>query len=292
MRPLAFVASYPRSGNTFARTLLANYELSHLGGLNIDQVVQYGSGEKNEAIWRAVTGLAPERRPLDAFIQAMPQYYRIVRSSPGFGPLVMKSHTINTPINGKSPFDILPHDKVIYIVRHPMDVAISGANYNAIPLETMVEAMLLPGFYSNLPIGTYEVTGSWGEHVTHWRRETRCPVLVVTYRDLVGRTPEALSRMVEFIWGEADPARIAHAVEHSEFERQKAAESETGFKGAPPSFQGQFFREGRPGQWREAMPSALAERIEAAFGELMDEYGFERMGAQTPAASPARSSRA
>ncbi len=292
MRSLAFIASYPRSGNTFVRTLLANYEYGHLGCLSINEVAQYGGGEKNEAIWRAVTGVPAEQRQLDDYIKAMPQYYSIIRTTPGFGTLVTKTHMINMKVNGRLPFDLRSTDRVVYIVRHPMDVTLSYADYNDLDLDTMVDCMLRSGFYTNLPVGTFEVTGSWREHVTQWRDETRCPVLVVRYVDLVRQTSAQLTRIAEFIWGRADPARVAKAVECSSFERQKNEEARLGFEGALPSRRGAFFREGRPGQWRSAMPETLALRLESALGDLMDEFGFERYRTlETRAASRASSGR-
>jgi hypothetical protein len=142
------------------RTLLANYEYAHLGGLSINEVAQYGGGEKNEAIWRALTQTPPERRQLDQYIGLMPEYYSIMRLTPGFGPLVTKTQMINMKVNGRLPLDLKGADRVVYVVRHPMDVALSYAAYNDLDLDTMVDCMLRPGFYSNLPVGTFEVTGS------------------------------------------------------------------------------------------------------------------------------------
>ncbi len=111
-------------------------------------------------------------------------------------------------------------------------------------------------------------------------------MLVVRYVDLVRQTAAQLTRIADFIWGEADPDRIAKAVAFSTFERQQTEEARLGFDGAVASRRGAFFREGRPGQWRSAMPVHLAERLEDALGDLMDSFGFERFRAiETAAAS-------
>jgi len=57
MRPIVYLASYPRSGNTFLRALLANALAESGPPLGPREIAHFGAGEKHEALWRACTGL-------------------------------------------------------------------------------------------------------------------------------------------------------------------------------------------------------------------------------------------
>ena len=101
MRPIVYLASYPRSGNTFLRALLANYFAGADQPLTPQEIVFFGVGEKHEEVWRRTTGLDRRERTIQIEWAARQDYLAEVRAGPGSGPVFLKTHTLNGAVFGK-----------------------------------------------------------------------------------------------------------------------------------------------------------------------------------------------
>jgi len=277
MRPIVYVASYPRSGNTFLRALLANYFSDGDRPLTPREIAFFGAGEKHEPFWRQATGLDWRERSIEIEWAARRDYLAQVRAAPGAGPVFLKTHTLNGAVFGAPAFAFEPHDRIVYVVRHPLDVLVSGAHFFEIGLEVMADRMLLSGAFNTAAAGGYfEITGSWAENIGGWVTETRCPVLIVTYEALALATGVELRRVLDFA-GEAAPRdRADRAVRAAAFEVLQTGHAEQGFDQGPGRDpRHSFFRAGQPGQWRSALPPALAARMTSELGPFMRTFGYE-----------------
>jgi hypothetical protein len=176
MRPIVFLASYPRSGNTFLRALLSNYHAGLDRPLSVEEIADYGFGEKSEPIWAACTGMDATARSIRAEWLARPDYLRACRRLPGEGPLAFKTHTLNGAMFNAAAFNLCKADRVVYVVRHPFDVALSCAHFFDLDLEAMAERMLVAGAFNVTNGGApFEVTGSWLQNVAGWINEKSPP---------------------------------------------------------------------------------------------------------------------
>jgi len=277
VRPLAFLASYPRSGNTFLRALLANYRSGLDRPLGAEEIAAFGAGEQNEALWRWAANAPAETRTVEAQCFAREAYIDAYRQTPGEGPLVFKTHTLNGDIFGRRSFRFRPGDRIVYIVRHPLDVLVSAAAFFELSLEAMAERMRLPGAFNRVPPhGVFEVTGSWDEHVSGWLTETQAPLHLVRYETLAAETAGTLAEVLTFLDGGADAARVERAVAFSRFDILKRSAETDGFDQGPGrDRRAVFFREGRTGQGAALTPPGLQAELVAAFGPLIKALGFE-----------------
>lgn len=277
MRPIVYISSYPRSGNTFLRTLLANYLSGANRPLTPKDVAFFGAGEKQEAYWRDCTGQDWRQRTLETEWRARPAYFERVRAMPGEGPVHLKTHTLNGLVFGEPAFAFQPGDRIVYLVRHPLDVIVSGAHFFQTDLEAMAGRLLTSGAFNTSDGGYYEVTGSWAENVGGWTTETRCPVLLVRYDGLRAAPAAEFARILGFLGLEPEPARIERTLVHSAFEIQKAAHAEEGFDQGPGRDPRHlFYRVGEAGQWRTVLPRRLIDQVVESVGPYMDAFGFER----------------
>jgi hypothetical protein len=173
------LASYPTSGNTWTRFLLAN--LAHP-----DLEVGFGN---------------VHRLVLDPEVTVQRDFDRAPR------PRIIKTH---------SGFDPR-YRRVIYLVCDPRDVALSqyqslrreGRIGDEYPMADFIERFLTGEFTRDL--------GSWGESVGSWLA-TRCGdpgFLLLRYEDLLADTPRELTRVADFAGMPATPERISQAVERS-----------------------------------------------------------------------------
>jgi hypothetical protein len=276
MRPIVYLASYPRSGNTFTRALLANYFADGDRPLTPREIAFFGTGEKDEKIWRLVTGLDRQERTVQIEWAARQAYLAQVRNVAGSGPVFLKTHTVNGTVLGAPAFFFEPQDRIIYIVRDPLDVLVSAAHFFGLDIEAMAGRLLASGAFNTSDGGYFEVTGSWTENVSGWVTETACPVLIVLYEALRLDTAAQLRRMLEFLGEAPSQDRVDKATKAAGFEGLQAAHAEHGFyQGPGRDPRHSFFRAGQAGQWRSALPESVAARMIAELGPFRQTFGYD-----------------
>ncbi len=277
MSALFFLASYPRSGNTFLRVLLANYLNDGPGPVRLADLPQLVRGEHIEGLWRELTGAPPELRSLEQEWSARERYFDRLRATSASAPVFVKTHTVNGVIGGVAAFDLNLYDRAIYVLRHPCDVAVSWADFYGKSLDEAIDNLLTPGrCIHGAPDHGFEVTGSWGQHVSSWVDEPAFPPLVLRYQDLCVQPAHQLARVVDFLGLKLAPERLARAAVFSRFDRLRDEEAQHGFVETSPLATSQrFFREGRSGQWSQSMSSAQASRLYEAYGPLIERFRLD-----------------
>jgi hypothetical protein len=237
-----FLASYPRSGNTWVRFLLANliYPNHEVGFVNIGQLV------------------ADPARASKKFLKSLPR------------PRILKSHY---------PFDPR-YRKVIYVVRDPRDVAVSEYYLN-LKKRRIDPNLSLDGFaVERFLAGNSSDYGSWWENVGSWMvaRKGDPSFLLVRYEDLLTQTVHELSRIAEFLSINADARHLETAVQRSCFDRMREIEQrETDlWEGTRDTRKDiPFVRAAKAGGWKNALSRESAEKIEAAWSPLMVSLGYQ-----------------
>jgi hypothetical protein len=235
-----FIVSYPRSGNTWTRFLLANL-------LSPEPPVTFSNIEQVIPDTSALSSTALKRVPR---------------------PRIVKSHEYFDP----------RYPKVIYLVRDPRDVAISLYHFrrkyrtfdDSYPLERYVVERFLPG----------DMDASWGEHVGSWlgARRSDPRFLLVRYEDLLEDPAEQLRRMAYFLGIGASPERIALALERSTADRLRKLEKNESESWVTTRGKRQdvpFIGPGKSGGWSSSLPQTSVQGIEAAWGDLMKSLGYE-----------------
>ena len=186
-------------------------------------------------------------------------------------PRILFSHD-NRKDEGKSPL-FRPSDlrgqKVVLLVRHPCDVAVSSY------FQTFRDARkgLGPG-HEGRPIFDYVVEEKLPlvlAFLRRWRQQIERidQALVVRYEDLRRRPEAELARILTFIEGQADPDEIKAAVDFASFEQMKQKEAANFFTSDklrpgdaadPQSFK---VRQGKVGGYREQFTPEELARIDA-----------------------------
>lgn len=293
MKPIVWLASFPKCGNTWARLLLAN-----LGAEEARSINSIGTGD----------GIASSRRRFDDACliasglltheecDAMrPALYRHLaarggmRATTGAGgddPLGafqwIKSHDAWTSTAAGEPLlggGTIAHAAVL-IVRDPRDVVASLANHNGQTLEEAAAMMADPesafaGRSDRQPHQLRQSLLGWSGYYRSWIEQTEVPVHVLRYEDLQAGAANALGALLAALGIAVEPARLERAAQWSAFERVQAQEAESGFHEAPVKLgTGRFFRSGRSGGWREELSEDLRLRIEHDHAAMMARFGY------------------
>src|SRR5271165_790780 len=244
-----FLVSYPKSGNTWTRLLIANL-------LSPDKPADF----------ETINRLVP-----DPFADTKRQFARMPR------PRVIKSHLVFDP----------RYPRVIYMVRDPRDVVISEYHYQR-KTRRIEDHYPLDEYVVRFIQGeTYPENGSWGEHVAGWlvAREGNPRFHLVRYESLLADTAGELAGIAEFLGITPTPERLSEVVRLSSADRMRTLEQQQSntsslMKGSRKDVP--FVRAAKSGGWRSELPESLVEKIETAWGPLMRHLGYELFFSQTP----------
>ena len=283
-KSIIWLASYPRSGNTFVRALLANYFLSHSSPMHINQLSMTLLGEHNNSLWKYLTTTVPEECPyellwtkrkiyFDETRNIMPDRCKIVNiKSNNNRPLrIVKTHTNN--IHPKL-YNFQESDRIIFIVRNPLDVVISLTHYlNESEYRNICKRMIDPNFWTNTQMEFFEYLGTWASHTKNWLTETRCPILIIKYESLHFDTAFELERMIKFLdFTQIDNEKIKKSVNWSSFNEMKTQDDKDTFI---ESSHTKFFRNGKINQWKTELNLIDKHLILDHCKELMDYFSFD-----------------
>jgi Sulfotransferase domain len=235
-----FLVSYPKSGNTWLRFLIANL-------LHPDPPV----------------GLLEADCLIPSVDAKSKKFFDDMKS-----PRVIKSH-----------FSFIPaYKRVIYVVRDPRDVVMSQYHYQ-IKRGVLEQGSGLDAFVGRFLKGEVCPYGSWGDNVGSWTATRRDDpnFLLLRYEDMLADVTSGAAKISNFLGFGQDASRIATAVERSSLENMRKVEKAEGNKWDSTKGTRQdmsFFRSAKSGEGRATLSLESIERIEKAWGPLMHSVGY------------------
>jgi hypothetical protein len=266
------LASYPKSGNTWARVLLAHYLSGRAEPIPLDELGRYIFADSRQDLYRE--GLSLDAPPLDPATTLSARSHLLGRLAELAASrfLVVKTHTLNAVINGHPMFDPRQSRGAIYLVRHPLDVCASVMAHFAMSGDRAVD-FLRSGHAALQPSRghAFQPLGPWEQHVLSWHRQPG--VLTVRYEDLLRDPEPVFRRMLQHLGAAIDPARLRCCLDAAAFETLQRQEQSAGFveqarAGTP------FFRSGRAGQGAEQLSPAQQQRLLAGLEPLLAHLGY------------------
>jgi hypothetical protein len=236
-----FILSFPKSGNTWARFLIANLVYP-----------------ETQADFSNINRLTPDPEALSKReLAKMPR------------PRIIKSHQYFDP----------RYKRVIYVVRDPRDVALSQFHFHR--KRGLIENSYPPEkFVARFVAGETSPYGSWGENVAGWlaTRQNRPGFLLLRYEDMLEDAARELSRVASFLEIPPNEERIANAVRRSaadEMRRLEKSQAHLWSSTKDTRKDVPFVRSAEAGGWRTGLPQGAVAQLEATWGNLMTYLGYE-----------------
>ncbi|MBU0724720.1 MAG: sulfotransferase domain-containing protein [Alphaproteobacteria bacterium] len=271
---LVWLASYPKSGNTWMRVLLSNLMTGRDEPADINRL-----SEEESLIgrWRFADDMLVDADQLSWQEVEMlrPLHYDYVADRLD-KPVFCKTHD---RFESQSGGPILGNQAraALYLLRDPRDVAVSLIHHLGRPTDQVVALMIDTAHLSGGGIYPPYLLGDWGGHVSGWTGQGVIPTKVVRYEDIRRDTVEVLRGIVCFLGITATAEEIRRAVAHSDLDELKQQEAAKGFRERQQG-QTQFFRSGRVGEWRDVLNDAQIRTIEAEFAPVMTRWGYSQAG--------------
>ena len=268
---IAWIASFPKSGNTWVRLLLESLrqgrrpELNSLSGVSGAGSTQWVTGadglasnlsfSESLAVGRSVAAL---QRSLDGSYVTVKTHEAFLAEEDGYPRCWQPTGA-----------------KVVYVVRDPRAVAVSWAHHLGISHAQAVEAMAID---RPTPLQPHEShprqhTSSWSINVRSWLDQEVIPVLLLRYEDLLAQPERLVADLAEWLEMKVGPQSITDAIEACSFDHLATAELLDGFREAA-SVERVFFRRGSASSWREELSVDLQERVVEDHGVIMRRLGY------------------
>jgi hypothetical protein len=272
MGGLVWIASYPKSGNTWTRHFLHSLIRSNEKH-DINKMNALTTGDSGHLWYKPFIEKPLEEWTQEDVAAARPRAIRKIADSAD-GLVFVKTHNAMVKHLGTPTIEPSVTAGAIYIVRNPLDVAISFAAFLGADIDKAITSMNEEG--ACVPQGdkqVYQYYGSWAEHVESWTRRAVRQLHVMRYEDMLDKPLETFGRLAAFLRLEPTRRQLEAAIEASSFDKLKEQEEEFGFKEKPETAE-KFFREGKSGQWRETLTASQIERIVAANRPQMERFGY------------------
>jgi len=272
MGNILWLASYPKSGNTWIRAFLANLVANRATAVPLSELPNYGRLEADPELYSQVAGKPSTQLNFDELCALRPAVAAaIVSAAPR--TVFVKTHSMAGVHEGTPLITPQGTAGAIYVVRNPLDVVISMSHHFGIDMEAAIDYLGDErAATENSDLFVTEFLGSWSHHVKSWADGESDRVIVVRYEDLVEKPIKAFGRVARLV-GVDDRARITRAADHASFASLSSMEKRDGFVEVPIKGK-RFFRSGRINQWREALTRDQVMRIVGRHREQMQRFKY------------------
>ena len=280
---IIWLASYPKSGNTWLRSLLASYYFSKDGSFdfklldNIDQFpsTQFFRDKKD-------TFLAPE----DTSNLWLSEQEKITQDNK---IRFLKTHNALCKINSNSFTNEKNTLAGIYIIRDPRNIVTSLANHYQVDVNKAFDFMkdekkALIEKVNERYLGFVPIL-SWVLHQESWIKCTKFPVLTIRYEDLQLETFQTLLKVIKFInklsnlENLINETKAKKSIISCEFEKLKKLENKNGFSEAMVDKKTKkkisFFNLGRKNDYKRLLQTNLIDEMSSLYNQQIKKFNYE-----------------
>ena len=275
-----WLASYPKSGNTLVRSLLASYFFTRDGICNFEIIKNILQFPEVKLFIKNGINYKDEMETIRNYIKVQETINK--KDSVQF----LKTHSYLFNIEN-NPFTNLENSLgVVYVVRDPRNVLISAANHNQISHEKTLEQIVHGSVMGKNDGETTRVyTGNWASNYKSWKSfESASKYLLIKYEDLIFDKEKTFLKILDFIHKLSkksfvlDNAKFKNVLNTTDFGNMQKMENETGFHESlvdnKTGKKAKFFYLGPKNDWKKLLDKVIQKKIEEVFKKEMTELGY------------------
>ena len=281
---IIWIASYPKSGNTWLRALLASYYFTNEGSFSLSLLDKI------------------DNFPSDKFFKEYNDQFSKVEDTSKYWLkeqekinkknkiTFLKTHSAICKINGNSFTNKENSIGAIYIVRDPRNVITSISNHYQISIEDAFQFMRdeKRGII-NKKDGRYlgfQAVWSWSINQKTWVENNLFPVLIIKYEDLLNETYNTFRKVIEFINKISNSSKTfnkskgKNSIKNTSFEKLQRMENDHGFaeamnkKGTNKKIK--FFNLGQKNNYKNLLSQDLIIKMNEFYKEELIKFNYEK----------------
>ncbi len=272
MGKLIWLASYPKSGNTWLRAFLHNLLRDPKEPYSLDKMADYAMGDSHGPSYQKFLR-KPVKEMTDEEIAILRPKVQKMFTEIGPDNLFVKTHNALVDYLDR-PLHYMEYTAgAIYVVRNPLDMVISHADHYGYTIDESIANTAIEELKMASGKFAYEIHCSWSRHVESWTARPSPGLHVMRYEDMKLRPTETFDGLVQFLRLPVSRDRLQRAIEFSSFDTLRRLEDETGFVERSDKSK-KFFRQGKAGGWRDVLTRAQVEAVVAAHEKQMRRFGY------------------
>lgn len=277
MNGIVWLASYPKSGNTWFRIFLSNLLRDAQEPVNINDLRE-SNWSNLRSLFDDYLGIKSSDLPFREIENLRPALYRQMAQESD-QPIFLKTHDAYTKTSQNEL--LIPSDateRILYFVRNPLDVAASFAHHNVEKIDETIAKMANDSYTmwyktDGINIQLPQLIMSWSQNVLTWLNGKSDKIRFIRYEDMVRDPFTTFSAAVDFLGIKKSPIEIERAIHFSSFDILKKQEQEAGFQEKNPKSLS-FFRSGSVGNWAKELTKEQIEQIISDHADVMKMFNY------------------
>jgi len=277
---IIWIASYPKSGNTWLRSFISSYYFSKKGKFNFSllmNILQFPSVKFTQK------NLNSELEASNNWIYNQNQFFS------GENIHFIKTHNSLNQYKGNSFTTKNLSLGAIYIVRDPRNLITSMTHHYSLSYEQAYKKLIdenaslleksREGDYSN-----FSFLGSWSSHFKSWKNCKDFKTLFVKYEDLENNKYDAFKKIVKFInslkqdKSSLNEKKFLNSINSTNFSNLRNKEEIEGFEESVNSKSGErkrFFNLGFNNRWQKILPKNILTKLNNNLQSDLNDLGYK-----------------
>jgi len=281
---IIWIASYPKSGNTWIRSFLSSYLFSNDGKFNFRLLKYIDQFWVKKLPISLNNKLSLQERISNCWIPNQ----KLINSDKKIH--FLKTHSALCTINGNKFTDKFNTRAAIYVVRDPRNLVVSLSNHyelnhnEALDFITNKRKIIFPknSYMKNTDYQDFNFLGDWSSHYNSWKNNNFCPIKIIKYEDCLNDTQKVFVSILDFLSKflkfKFDKKKINNAINSTDFKSLSQMEKEEGFQESVTSSKTMkkinFFNLGKTNDWKTLLDKKFIRKIESCFKNEMKELGY------------------
>ncbi len=278
MDKIIWIASYPKSGNTFLRFLISSLIYSDDGNFDFDIIKNIRQFDIYKYFSFVENLNYADSKNLDKldiiskyWLEAQKKFFNVEKK------FIFKTHSANLKVNGYNYTDENRTLGLIYIVRDPRDIVISYSHHTGTSIDYNINKL----FDNKVTLLNSKrrikvILSRWDTHIKSWSL-LNVKKYIIKYEDLINNTEKHFLELIDFIRKDLkiqfklNSKKFNNIITNTSFKKLQENENIIGFDEV---YKGKFFRKGLSKQWENILSEDQNIKIKKEFYITLKKFNY------------------